>query len=243
MNSVCMASYNGEKYIKEQIRSILNQLNDDDELIISDDNSTDSTLDVIGSIKDKRIRVVHAHFRNYKKNFENALKEARGDFIFLTDQDDVWIDGKYARCIELLNNYDLIVTDSVIVDENLETVKDSFFEFYNSGTGILKNTINSTYFGACMAFKKQVLEKASPFPKSDNIAHDIWLGLVAETTGCVCFIREPYLLYRRHSSSLTNLSTNLLTRSKRPLWKKIYGRIELLSALLHFYIFRRHSSH
>ena len=95
MNSVCMASFNGERYIKEQIDSILLQIGEDDELIISDDGSTDQTVDVICSYRDDRIKFV----RNVNRhgcigNFENALRVASGDFIFLADQDDIWLSDK-----------------------------------------------------------------------------------------------------------------------------------------------------
>ena len=77
MNSVCMATYNGEKYVSEQILSILEQINEDDELIISDDNSTDNTLKIIGEIKDNRIRILHNSTRYFRDNYENALRAAK----------------------------------------------------------------------------------------------------------------------------------------------------------------------
>ena len=96
MISVCMAIYNGEKYIKEQIDSILMQLSNEDELVISDDSSNDRTLDIIAEYNDRRIKVLHHipaignSFVKAKANFENALSVAKGDYIFLSDQDDVW---------------------------------------------------------------------------------------------------------------------------------------------------------
>ena len=102
MISVCMASYNGEKYIKEQIDSILKQLSDEDELVISDDGSTDNTLSVIQSIHDKRIKLIHNQGEHgYSRNFENALKNSKGDYIFLSDQDDVWKDNKVETILPL----------------------------------------------------------------------------------------------------------------------------------------------
>ena len=139
MISVCIATYNGEKYIKEQLDSIINQIKEDDEIVISDDNSTDRTLEIINSYKDKRIKIYHSNARNFKKNFENALGNANGDIIFLSDQDDVWIDGKYEMCVSALQKYDLVVTDSTVVDENLNIIYPSFFSYYKSGPGIIKN--------------------------------------------------------------------------------------------------------
>lgn len=101
MISVCMATYNGGRFIKEQIDSILPQLSQYDELIVSDDGSTDRTLEIIASYKDERIKVFHHQKTGNKyyptlkvcystNNFENALKQAKGDYIFLCDQDDIW---------------------------------------------------------------------------------------------------------------------------------------------------------
>ena len=114
--SVCLATYNGEKYIYDQLISILKQINKNDEVIISDDCSSDSTISIIKSLNDKRIRIFH-HERiacGYKgtmktcylvgKNAENALQHARGEYIFLADQDDVWHKNKVSVCFSYLDN-------------------------------------------------------------------------------------------------------------------------------------------
>ena len=104
MISVCMATYNGEKYIRQQICSIISQIGEGDEVIISDDGSTDSTLDTIRSMADSRIRIVKGPCRRSPTlNFENALSHAQGDYIFLADQDDVWLPGKVSACVQWLN--------------------------------------------------------------------------------------------------------------------------------------------
>jgi len=236
MVSVCIATFNGERYIKEQLDSIICQLERDDEIVISDDNSMDRTVEIIESYKDTRIRILHANFRNFKRNFENALKNAQGEYIFLSDQDDVWLPDKYKRCLELLREYDLVVTDSILVDEVLTVIKPSFFEFYSSGKGILKNVYDNTYFGACMVFKKKVLGYSLPLPKTKEVGHDVWIGLVAEMVGKVYFIKEPFLLYRRHGTALTNVTPKLKNRSDRSLYTKIRGRFIMLKEVLFFYL-------
>lgn len=103
MISVCVATYNGEMYIRQQLQSILCQLADSDEVIISDDGSTDGTLTVIREINDKRIRLIDGPRRQSPTlNFENALRQAKGDHIFLSDQDDVWKPEKVAVCMKWL---------------------------------------------------------------------------------------------------------------------------------------------
>ncbi len=236
MNSICIATFNGEKYINQQLTSILSQINIDDEIIISDDGSTDNTISIINALNDNRIKIIHSNFHYYKLNFENALKQAKGEYIFLADQDDVWLPNKYHECLHELKKYDLICHNSKITDKNLNIINNSFFNFYKSGKGIIKNIINSSYFGACMAFNRKILNSAIPFPKTKEFGHDIWLGLVAESIGKVKFIETPYLLYRRHNDTFTNISNNLLTRSKRPLLKKIWSRITLAYHLIIFNI-------
>ncbi len=222
--SVCLATYNGEKFISEQITSILQQIDQNDEIIVSDDGSIDNTLEIIKNINDYRIKIfINRGEKGYTPNFQNALKEAVGDIIFISDQDDVWLPGKYAAVLEDLKFNDLVVTNSIVTDEFLNVTNPSFFTIYNSGTGVFKNLICSTYYGCCMAFNRRILNFSMPFPKNKEVAIDLWLGLVAEVVGKVNFIEEPYLLYRRSSNTVTQLGS-LLTRSDRSLYKKLYKR-------------------
>ena len=117
MISVCVATYNGEKFIREQIESILCQLSSDDEIIVSDDGSTDGTIVIINCIGDKRIRIIEGPRKHSPTfNFENALKEAKGDYIFLADQDDVWKTNKVEVCMKWLQKYDCVVSDAEVTE-------------------------------------------------------------------------------------------------------------------------------
>ena len=118
--SVCIATYNGEKYIKEQLSSILSQLEENDEVIISDDSSTDNTIQIVENFKDKRIRIFREQkFKSPIYNFENAISKATGDIIFLSDQDDIWHKAKVHKIKQYLSNEDItcIVTNASIIDE------------------------------------------------------------------------------------------------------------------------------
>lgn len=225
--SVCIASYNGESYIKAQLESILVQLSQHDEIIISDDGSTDSTLNVIKSIKDDRIKIVQNTQRHgILQNIENALRFATGDIIYLSDQDDVWLNGKVNKMTELLVTYDLVVCNSKVTDENLAIINESFFNLQKSGRGLTKNIIRNTYVGCCMAFNRNVLKAALPFPANLPM-HDSWIGLVAELVGKVKFLNEPLILYRRHAKNASATAE----KSKSSVRIKIKWRFILLKEL------------
>lgn len=205
MISVCIATYNGEKFIKNQLESILYQLSNDDEVIISDNCSSDKTVQIIESFKDKRIKLLIFEKKNIALNFENALNNSIGDIIFLADQDDVWLKGKVEVCLQGLETVDLVLTNAVIVDENLKKTNSSFFEYRKTTKGLLKNIYKNTYVGSCMAFRRCILKKALPFPGKIAM-HDCWIGLVAELYGSITHIDQTFLLYRRHSNNASNSS-------------------------------------
>ena len=237
MVSVCLASYNGEQFIEAQVLSILSQLHKDDELIVSDDASKDGTVNVLKQIKDNRLNIfINNGEHGFTPNFQNALEHASGDIIFLSDQDDIWLPGKYEACLKELERCDLVVTNSKVTDENLNIINESFFDIYSSGTGILKNIMLNTYYGSCMAFRRSLLNYALPFPQyKDFLGHDLWIGLIAELVGKVNFIDQPYLLYRRLNSSVTVVG-DFLTRSKRPIIQKLYKRVIIMGYVLIFWI-------
>lgn len=228
MISVCIASYNGEKYIEEQLLSILCQLDVKDEIIVSDDSSTDNTLDKVKGLHDDRIKLFPRNkFHSPIFNFENALKKANGDIIFLCDQDDIWLPNKVNVMVEQLNKCDLVVSDCKVVDGNLNILQDSFFSSLNSGPGFCKNLIKNTYLGCCMAFRRDILDYVLPFPR--HIAmHDIWIGLSVELHGCVSFINQPLMLYRRHGNNVSFGGE----KSYFSLWYRIKYRLEMLYYLL-----------
>lgn len=231
MNSICIATYNGEKYIKEQLNSILSQINEDDEIIISDDGSQDKTLDVIQEIADPRIVLIRNDSKRHGiiGNFQNALKHANGEYIFLSDQDDVWCQEKYLTVLRNLDTKSLVHHDSIVTDEELNKINNSFYSIYHNGKGILKNLAKSTYFGSHMAFHHSLLKYSMPFPPTEEIGHDLWLGLMAEVNHyTVKFIPEKLIYYRRHSDA----HCSFLSGSKRNLRMKICGRLIMCYFLL-----------
>ena len=217
MITVCIATFNGEKYIREQLNSILFQLSLQDEVIVSDDGSTDNTISIIKSFNDKRIKIIDGVYRHSPTlNFENALKEAKGDYIFLADQDDVWKDDKVKICLKWLQHYDCIISDAEVTDENLKITSPSLYQLMNIKSGRVYNILyKNGYTGCCMAFTKRVKEAALPFPK-DIPMHDIWIGNVAAFLYKVKFIDDKLIYFRRHSLTIfCNGKGSRYTQNKR----------------------------
>lgn len=225
MISVCIATYNGEKFIYDQLKSILTQLGPQDEVIISDDHSTDTTIDIVRKFEDPRVIVIYNDKarRGYTRNFENALRHARGEFIFLSDQDDVWHKDKVSITMNALEKCDFTVSDAEVVNENMATLHESHFHHANVKQGFIENFLKTRYIGACMAFRRNVLTAALPFP-SDNqrCAHDYWIAILSECYFDVALIQKPLVYYRRHQS---NASTGGLAKSQNSLWHRITKRI------------------
>ena len=206
MISVCMATYNGARFIKQQIDSILPQLGVADELVISDDGSTDGTLEIIAAYNDERIRVFQHHREKstyYSKmsvpyasfNFENALRNAKGDYIFLADQDDIWLPTKIAECVALLEEYDYVLSNLSVVDEMGKIVKEKMYEKKPFSSNALMNCIRPNFWGCCACFNQKILERALPFPKSVCL-HDFWIGLVATKMGKMFWFEKTLVLHR-----------------------------------------------
>lgn len=235
MISVCIATYNGGKYIEEQLRSILDQLSADDEVIVSDDNSTDDTVSIIKSLGDSRIKI-YAHkpdkcsflIDHSTHNFENALRHSHGDIIFLSDQDDKWTDNKVSTMIEGLSNYDMVVSDCYVTDDHLNIIEPSYFAKRKRAYGIWHLFWKSSVLGSCMAFRRKVLDKALPFPKH-GVGHDLWLAMVAMRWFRFTYIDELLSFYRRHEGVVTDSGTANSTSSLF----KIKYRIYLLASMLH----------
>lgn len=207
--SVCMATRNGGRFIRPQLASILKQLGPDDEVIVSDDSSTDDTVAVVASFQDPRVRILeHNTFYNPVFNFEHALKAATGAIIALSDQDDIWLDGKVERIkgemAASTERYFMLILDGEIVDESGKLLSRTISDQTRPSNGVIRNIYDSAYIGCCMAFKRELLQIALPFPRTLPM-HDWWLGLLNDLFGTVRFLDMITLHYRRHSSTVTDL--------------------------------------
>lgn len=240
MISVCLACYNGEKYISEQVLSILKQLSPTDELIISDNGSTDDTVSILHEIADDRMKIytylplLNNHHRHsnlhYKvsKNFEFVLGLAKGDYIFLADQDDVWEFNKVKKTLMALESYDLVLSNYSIINSEGVSVQPVFHKSIPLKKIAWMNIVNMPFHGCCMAFRKVILQDLLPFP-SELITHDNWIGILAYIKGYkVGYIDIPLVKYRRHQSNVSSFAS----KSCNPIWFRIWYRIVLASQII-----------
>lgn len=224
--SVALAAYNGGKYIIEQLESILPQLGADDEIVISDDNPSGDTKAAVESVADHRIRYIPGKGKGVVANFENALNNCTGEYIYLCDQDDVWLPDKVSTVQKLFDEgADLVMHNAYITDSTLKRSGKTSFELYNSNSKFIKNIIRNSFVGCCMAFKREVLISSLPFPASIPM-HDWWLGLNSIKKGFrIVLTDEPLILWRRHGDNVTGGKSSLLT--------KINYRIKILAVFFH----------
>lgn len=156
--SVAMAVYNGEKYVRDQIVSILSQLRKDDELIISYDESSDNSLSILTEFaqSDKRVKIYDNPYKpGVVKNFQNAVEHCLGDIIFLSDQDDVWLPNKVDKVLREFENphVAVVIHDSKLTDSDLNVRFKSTFKLRGGvRTSFLGNIYRLSYIGCCMAF-------------------------------------------------------------------------------------------
>jgi len=234
--SVCMATRNGERFIGRQLETIFAQLARDDEVVISDDSSNDGTLEIVRSFCDSRVRLFAGNtFFSPIFNFENALRQASGDIIVLADQDDIWLNNKMATIRECFAQAPpgpyLIALDGYVVDESEEVTDESIFVKLNVGKGFLRNVVNNRYLGCCLAFSRELLAAALPFPRRIPM-HDMWLGQLCGLVGKTEFVPVKTIKYRKHAGSLTEFRIRF-----RP-WLQIRRRfflvIHLIGRALHY---------
>ncbi len=229
MISVAMATYNGEKHIKEQISSILTNLEPQDELVISDDGSTDRTLEIIESFHDSRIIVVEGPMLGIKKNFENAIMNTGGRYIFLSDQDDIWEPDKVQKVVETFEKTKapVVVHDCQIVSEDGNILEESFYDFRKSGPGAVKNFVKNTYIGCCMAFDAALKDAIVPIPL-DIEMHDQWIGIIGDLLGKNVFISDKLIKYVRHENTASDIfnhhSIGLMLVNRINLFKRLTRR-------------------
>lgn len=211
---ILLPTYNGEKYLKEQLDSILNQTYKNIRLIISDDCSKDSTPKILEEYrkKDERIELyLQKENIGVVKGIEFLLKKVKSNYYMLADQDDVWLPIKVEKSIETLTkqNADLVFGDLEVVDQNLKTIYPSFGDFMMLNRKINKyidsykvNYLYNCVTGCTVLSKKEFIEKILPIPtESKYLIHDHWIGLIVALNGKLAYMPEKYIKYRQHGNN------------------------------------------
>lgn len=220
MISVVMASYNGERYITTQLESILNQELPPEEVIISDDCSTDRTVSIIEKfIKDNNLLgwKLYTNETNvgFSHNFMNAVSQATGDYIFFADQDDIWIETKISEMMNIIVSRDEINTLScryTLIDAHGKTMRTNYWIELDEKVHKIDFKSYLTqwgYPGMSMVVRREFLDKVIDHLPKSYIAHDFATNLVAVAKGSMYCYAKSLVLYRQHSSNAIGVNYNL----------------------------------
>lgn len=219
MTSVALCTYNGERYIREQLQSIFNQSMPVDEVVIGDDGSSDATLSIINTFKEKYpIRILDGgHKLGTIRNFLRTISKCHGDIIFLSDQDDIWVPTKVETIVKYFKTHDHIdalFTDAKLINadgegfENDYTLWDYFFDETSRkrcemGLMIEEFCTSAHATGATMAFRKQLTKR---FPKTNEVWHDELIARLAVASHSLAYLPECLTCYRLHNSQQIGVS-------------------------------------
>jgi glycosyltransferase involved in cell wall biosynthesis len=203
--SIVVCSYNGERFIKEQVDSILNQTYPNIEIIISDDASQDATPRMLNDYKqDQRIKLFFQSKNiGSAKNFEFVARNATGAFIAFSDQDDAWLPQKLERLYSAIGDGSLVYCDSELIDEYGNKLNKKISDLRNmySGHQATGFVFSNVVWGHALMINSKILPSVLPIPA--GIPHDIWTAFIATTITGIKYLDEPLTLYRQHASTAT----------------------------------------
>ncbi len=240
--SICMATYNGGKFIREQVDSILNQqfVENKDvelELVVSDDGSTDNTIDILKSYQDQRIKVfLHSNKKKYrylnatracKCNFENAMSKAQGDYIFLSDQDDLWYPCKIDKQLSVLRKLGGVNAAAFDMGDGELRKFNTLIYRHNVPFFTIKNVL--CLYGFSLAFTREELKFFLPIPSSTT-GHDTYIQYSAMWRKTLSFIDEPCAIHRY--SGKHNVSSFGKNNILPPFYIKLYFRFITIMSVI-----------
>lgn len=242
---ILLASYNGAKYIQEQLDSILSQTYKNIFITILDDASSDETIEIIKryiEVNPSKISLkVHSKNQGIINTFSTLLSLSSANYVMCSDQDDIWLPHKVEETMKKMIENEkklgkafpiLIHTDLIIVDERLNKLDDSFWNYINidaaKGQNLNRLLVQNIVTGCTMLMNRSLISLAVPFPQN-ILMHDWWIALIACSLGKIDYVQHPTLLYRQHrNNSLGAKKYNLFIYIKRFLSKKERSKREKL---------------
>ncbi len=208
--SIAIATYNGEKYLQEQLESILNQTLEPSEILIVDDCSTDGTWQVLKLYAEKYPYIkIYQNKQNLGvcQTFNRAIGLTTGDYIALADQDDVWLANKLAVLLENIGGSLLIHSDAFIVDKNLNIISNTFIKGVMNQQNFIDYLFANNVTGCTCMFARDLISKSFPMP--DFYIHDHYLAISASYLGIIKYLPQPLIYYRQHSQNQIGENTQV----------------------------------
>jgi len=237
--SIAMCTYNGERFLKEQLDSLVYQDYSNLEIVIADDCSKDQTPQILQEYS-SRFPFIRLYFNKknlgYIKNFENAIQLCKGELIALSDQDDIWAKDKISKMVSHMGEHVLLYHDSEFINDKGESLNKKMSDILNMYAGNSFKPFlffNSVSGHACL-FRKELIKISLPFPK--EIFHDRWLTYAAVNLGTIGYLDLPLVKYRQHEKADTNILRLNRTDDSSALEgkQKIIKTISELEVLLKF---------
>lgn len=223
--SVVMATYNGGKFLSQQLDSVLEQTYCNLEIIISDDCSTDTTWDIIEQYvkQDHRITAYQNEVNlGYIKNFEKGIGYCKGDYVAICDQDDIWYKEKIDLLMEAIQQHDLCFCDSELIDECNQSLNKKLSDIKRLGayTCCLPFVPGNCISGHATLIKRETLLQALPFP--DSFVYDWYLAFFTVCIGSIAYLNQPLVQYRQHrNSSIAAVKVKNNTKKKKDAQQEI----------------------
>lgn len=218
--SIAVCTFNGDKFLHQQLESLINQTYKNIEIVIVDDCSTDNTKQILSSFSNtnEQIRCIYNENNlGFTKNFEKAMKLCRGEYIAICDQDDIWDIKKIEILINNIGDHGLIFHDSLLIDKygkSINGLKLSDKTKIYDGNGNLYFLVNNCVSGHACLFTKEVLQFAMPF--DHRFFHDWWLAFVASSIGTIKYLPYTLVQYRQHNDNITDILNKKAFKAGQP---------------------------
>jgi glycosyltransferase involved in cell wall biosynthesis len=226
--SIVIATYNGERFLREQLDSLVSQTYPHLEIVIVDDASTDGTIAILEEydLKHTHIRLFKSEVNlGYIKNFEKGILLCEGEYIALSDQDDIWLPEKISKLMGVRGDHPLVYCNSELIDGDGESLRVKLTDIKNllDFWSPLNYVVGGTASGHAMLVKRDVIRESLPLPLL--VTHDYWIGFVSTFSGKLKFVDEVLVLYRQHGGNVVGVTAGAAKATKYKKSKKELNEI------------------